>query len=76
VASLAAFWRHTPPAALQLRRIALAIGIKPDTSAAPASMSPEATKQAMQRTMAQAEQLGIPIKRGRHDDPLAALLDD
>jgi hypothetical protein len=76
VASLAAFWRHTPPAALQLRRIALAIGIKPDISAAPVARSGTAMKQAMERTMAQAEQLGIPIHRGPVDDPLMALLDD
>ena len=72
MSALADFWRHTPPAALQLRRIALAIGIKPERSAAPASPDPE---RAMDSAMEQARSIGMAVAHGRPDDPMLSFLD-
>jgi hypothetical protein len=69
VSALAAFWRHTPPAALQLRRIALFLGLQPLESATPgAALSPE-------QAMEAAQSAGLAVAHGRPDDPLLEFLD-
>jgi hypothetical protein len=69
VASLAAFWAHTPPAALQLKRIALFIGLAPAKPVAEAmgANNPDALRQLMAA--------GLPVMEGRPDDPMLDLLD-
>ena len=68
--ALSAFWQHTPPAALQLRRIALALGIKmPD--------APRGGRDGNkpQDALQQALEAGLPVMEGRPDDPMLDLLD-
>jgi hypothetical protein len=68
--ALSAFWQHTPPAALQLRRIALALGIKlPEPQRA--GRSSNKPQDALQQAMA----AGLPVMEGRPDDPMLDLLD-
>jgi len=57
---------------LQLRRIALAIGIKPERSAAPTATDPE---HAADHAMEQARSIGMAVAHGRPDDPMLAFLD-
>lgn len=67
VSALARFWKIVPPAALQLKRIALALGI------------PEPTVQTSTRTpqdaLREAAHAGLPVQEGRPDDPLLDFLD-
>jgi len=72
VLALAAFWRHTPPTALQLRRIALAIGLKPEVSAGARNASQRVDPQ---QALQQARDAGFQVAQGRPDDPLLAFLD-
>lgn len=68
VNALAALWRHVPPPAVQLRRLALALGIPEPKAQAPARSPQDALREAAQA--------GLPIVEGRPDDPLLAFLDD
>ena len=65
---LAAFWQQVPPPAVQLKRIALALGL-PDTKA-PAQPSSATPEDAMREAMA----AGLPVMEGRPDDPMLALI--
>jgi hypothetical protein len=65
--ALLARWREVPPAALQLARIAAAIGIKPSAQTA--------KPQTAQEFMQMAAKGGIPVLHGRPDDPMLAFLD-
>lgn len=67
--ALNTFWLHTPPAALQLRRIALALGIKlPEpTTRQPARTAKDSLEQALAA--------GIPVMQGLPDDPLLKFLE-
>jgi hypothetical protein len=76
VAALGRFWKQVPPPAVQLRRIALFLGLKPESA--------EATPNAPRGPMAPTNQddalralgvSGLPIMRGRPDDPMLDLLD-
>lgn len=60
------FWQSVPPPAIQLKRIALALGI-PDTVQTSARTADEALREAAAA--------GIPIMDGRPDDPMLAFLD-
>lgn len=62
-----ASWRAVPPVAIQLARIASAIGIK----AAPDAPQ----KQSPQEFIQQVQSMGIPVMQGRPDDPMLAFLD-
>lgn len=60
-------WAHTPPAALQLKRIALFVGLKPDKPApVPVTTAEEATQEG--------HAAGFPVERGRPDDPVLDLI--
>jgi len=67
VNALAALWAQVPPAPLQLKRIALALGIPEPTVQTPARSPQEALREAAQA--------GVPIVEGRPDDPLLAFLE-
>lgn len=68
VNALAAFWQTVPPPAAQLRRIALYLGLPdPRPGAPPSSLTPE---EAMREAMA----AGLPVMRGRPDDPILDLV--
>lgn len=61
-------WRVFPPAALMLKRIGQALGMKFDAAAAPrAGTAEEAVREAMAA--------GLPVFEGLPDDPLVAFLD-
>lgn len=66
--ALSAFWASVPPPAVQLKRIALFLGL-PDTRPVQASarISPE---DALREAMA----AGLPVMEGRPDDPMLDLL--
>lgn len=64
--ALNARWRAVPPAALQLARIASALGLKPVAAARP---------QTTQEFMDAARATGMPVIEGRPDDPMLAFLD-
>jgi hypothetical protein len=68
VDALAAFWASVPPPGVQLKRIALALGL-PDTQPAP---KPRAVKpeDALREAMA----AGLPVFEGRPDDPMLDLI--
>lgn len=68
VDALAAFWASVPPPAVQLKRIALALGI-PDTAPPPKarSVKPE-------DTLREAMAAGLPVMQGRPDDPMLDLI--
>lgn len=66
VNTLAAFWAGVPPPAMQLKRIALALGI-PDTAPPSKTVKPE---DAMREAMA----AGLPVMEGRPDDPMLNLI--
>lgn len=67
VNALAALWQQVPPAALQLKRIALALGI-PEPRVHASARTP-------QDALREAALAGLPIIEGRPDDPLLAFLD-
>lgn len=73
VYALDAYWHATPPAALQLRRIAQWLGIKdpPPKVQASAKRPPPTPESAIQQAMA----AGIPVFYGRPNDPMLDLLD-
>lgn len=66
--ALAAFWASVPPPGVQLKRIALALGL-PDTKAPPkpGTVKPE---DAMREALA----AGLPVMQGRPDDPMLDLI--
>lgn len=65
--ALMARWRVLPPAAMQLARIAAAIGIKPAPEAQPV--------QSAQDFMKTAAAAGLPVMNHRPDDPMLDFLD-
>ena len=65
--ALMARWRLMPPPALQLARIASAIGIAPPRDQAP---------QTARELVSAAPALGLPVVEGRPDDPMLAFLDE
>jgi hypothetical protein len=65
--ALNARWRDVPPPAMQLARIAAALGLKP---------APRPQKQTAQEFMQSALAAGVPVIEGRPDDPMLAFLDD
>lgn len=75
VDSLAAFWTSVPPPAIQLKRIALALGL-PDTKPALDNKYSRrsATSESPDDAIKQAMAMGIPVMRGRPDDPLLELI--
>lgn len=75
VAALAAFWRHTPPAAYQLRRITLALGLKPEVSAGASAARGASRRVDPEQALQQARDAGMQVAHGRPDDPLLAFLD-
>lgn len=70
---LTRFWHTLPPPFIQLKRIALALGIpepKPmHTSANPGR--PSSAEEALREAIA----AGLPVMDGRPDDPMLAFLD-
>lgn len=66
--ALSAFWSSVPPPAVQLKRIALALGL-PDTKPAPRvhAVKPQ---DALREAMA----AGLPVFEGRPDDPMLDLI--
>lgn len=63
--AMTARWRELPPAAMQLARIAAALGLKTQPAQAE---TPETF-------VNKAQSLGMPVVQGRPDDPLLAFLD-
>lgn len=63
---LSRYWISVPPAALQLKRISLALGL-PDTTPKKAAATP-------QEAMREALAAGIPVMQGRPNDPMLALI--
>lgn len=55
-------WKHTPPAALALKRLSLFIGLKPERAPTEAVTG----RQAMQEAAA----AGLAVSEGRPDDPM------
>lgn len=68
VDALAAFWASVPPVAVQLKRIALTLGL-PDTAPPPKTRT-ASPDDAMRQAMAG----GLPVMEGRPDDPMLDLL--
>lgn len=66
--ALSAFWQAVPPPAVQLKRIALALGL-PDTKA-PAKARAVKPEDAMREALA----AGLPVFEGRPDDPMLDLV--
>lgn len=68
VDALAAFWAAVPPPNVQLKRIAMALGL-PDTAPPPkaGAVKPE---DAMREALA----AGLPVMEGRPDDPMLDLI--
>lgn len=66
--ALSAFWQAVPPPSVQLKRIALALGL-PDTKAPskPGAVKPE-------DVLRQAMAVGLPVMEGRPDDPMLDLV--
>lgn len=63
---LTTHWRTVPPASMQLKRIALALGIPEPKVHTPAKTPVEAMREAMAA--------GLPVIEGRPDDPMLDLL--
>lgn len=76
--SMCRFWRDVPPAAVQLRRIASYIGLKPETRSANAvqtSAPPaHATLSTTEEVAAAAAMAGLPVFPGRPNDPMLDLI--
>ncbi|MDQ7989018.1 MAG: hypothetical protein REI09_05220 [Candidatus Dactylopiibacterium sp.] len=68
VAALSKFWRHTPPAAFQLKRISIALGIEPEPVRKVIRNADDALKEALAA--------GLPVMHGLPDDPILKFLDD
>ena len=68
VDALAAFWAAVPPPSVQLKRIALALGL-PDTAP-----PPKPGKVSADDAMREAFASGLPVMEGRPDDPMLALV--
>lgn len=66
---LTSAWAAIPPPAVQLKRIALALGL-PDTKAPVQTSAPAKPEDAMRQAMAG----GLPVMKGRPDDPLLDLI--
>ncbi|MBI4997859.1 MAG: hypothetical protein HZC22_13395 [Rhodocyclales bacterium] len=64
---LTTHWRTVPPASMQLKRIALALGIPEPKVHTPAKTAAEAMREALSA--------GLPVFEGRPDDPMLDLLD-
>lgn len=64
------FWRTVPPVSVQLKRIALFLGL-PE----PKTVQTSALKTNSADALQQAQAAGIPVFEGRPDDPMLDLLD-
>lgn len=69
VDALSAFWANVPPPNVQLKRIAIALGI-PDATPARTSAKPSTAADAMRTALA----AGLPVMEGRPDDPMLDLI--
>lgn len=69
VNALSAFWASVPPPGVQLKRIALALGL-PDTHPLHTSAKPTSAEDAMRAALA----AGLPVMEGRPDDPMLDLI--
>lgn len=67
VDALAAYWRTVPPPAVQLRRIAHALGLQDAKPVAAPAKSADAA-------MREAFGAGLPVMHGRPDDPMLDLI--
>ena len=67
--ALSRFWGVVPPPGIQLKRIALALGL-PDTKPVQTSAQPASPNDALQEALA----AGIPVMHGRPDDPMLDLI--
>lgn len=73
--SLCDWWKDVPPAAVQLRRIASFIGIKPDAQPSAKRMASGAAKPSTPNDVAfEAAQAGMPVFQGRPADPMLDLI--
>lgn len=66
--ALMRFWRHTPPAALALKRLSLFVGLKPERAPSPPAATP---KEALEEVSA----AGLPVAHGRPNDPMLDLVE-
>lgn len=76
--ALCRFWKASPPAHQQLRRIAMYLGVKPEQAASAVQTSaqqasPETTS--FQEVAMAASQAGLPAFPGRPNDPMLDLLE-
>lgn len=69
VEAMSRFWETIPPAALQLKRISLALGIAPEKTVK--TSAPKTADEALHQALA----AGLPVMEGRPDDPMLNLLD-
>lgn len=70
--ALTAYWQIVPPAAVQLARIALALGLPPPAS------QPDKRRRlhtSAHDALREAAAAGIPVMQGRPDDPMLVFLD-
>lgn len=69
VTALNAFWDHTPPPCIQLKRIASALGIEQKTAPTPIK------KQDEPQDLSELLGAGLGITQGRPNDPMLDFLD-
>lgn len=67
VNALAEFWLSVPPAVIQLKRIAHALGLSDTQPVQTSARTPE-------EVMREALSVGLPVMEGRPDDPLLDLI--
>ncbi len=67
VDALAAFWTAVPPPGVQLKRIALALGL-------PEAKTPAKPQLTAEDAMREAMAAGLPVMEGRPNDPMLALI--
>lgn len=75
VEALSRFWSHTPPVAIQLRRIARFLGLPDMPSAAVAKPEVPDRPRSLGADLHELSQMGLPIMQGFPNDPMLALLD-
>lgn len=73
--ALCAWWQDVPPAAIQLRRIAAFLGIKPDAQPGTSRMAAASDSPSSEQDIAMAAAMaGLPAFNGRPDDPMLDLI--
>lgn len=68
VEALSQFWIHTPPPAIQLRRIARFVGL-------PEPKTEQPKKRTLQEDLRELAGAGMPVFKGKPDDPMLDFLD-